>query len=253
MKKANLRAAFSSALEGLSVMDLAAFESPKLLIEATKVSLSEFEAQAAIFAQTCRHVVSRRLDADTGETIVSLSLQDKLHNSARINASRIVKGIYFPMGRDPSDFERELSIKCKNAHSDLVSFIRRLTPYLGGNSELWALGRMAGPNKHQRILGVGIESDPITFTGHATRPGTMQGISYGQVWHGSRNELEVIRVSPSGHFDAQLAPTFQVTIGEAEVFEGQPAAATFHKLIGIAESIVLGLEAETARIKALTP
>jgi len=258
-------------------MDLDAFESPKLLLAGAKVSLALFEAQAAIFAQTCRHTLVQRPNQKTGGTTVVLCLQDKLSDSARIAAYRIVtdirsaldqatgdaaielgransKGVYFPMGRDPSDFEGQVRRHCRGVHAELISFIERLKPYYGGNSELWALGRMAGPNKHQRILAVGFQSENITIHGYPWALATLKGpATLTQHWDGKNNELEVMQIGPGGHLNAHIRPSLEVTIGEAEVFKGKPAAATFHQLIGIVEGIVLGLEAETARIKAAAP
>ncbi|WP_439478715.1 hypothetical protein [Brevundimonas sp.] len=254
-------------------MELEPFESPKLVLGGAKESIADFEAACASFVKAPGYTVIRRMDGKTGEEVVSARFEGSALGTVRLSAYRVVNqlrdaldqatsdaakalgltnvaNVHFPMGRSSDDLERAISYRLKGADPDLVAFVRALRPYLGGNDELWALGRISGPNKHQRVLAIGLDNDAGFRIGgddiHIVGPAKL-GVG---TWNSSRNELELVRVGAGGYYYDGVTPALTVKIGDAEVFGGKPAAACFHHLAGVVEGVVAGLEAETARIIA---
>ncbi|MFZ3033235.1 MAG: hypothetical protein WA138_04415, partial [Parvibaculum sp.] len=67
-------------------------------------------------------------------------------------------------------------------------------------------------------------------------------------WNDMRNELEFARIGQGGYVQMDFAIPLQIIVATAEAVAGHEALPLFNTLTGKVEGIVLGLEAETARI-----
>ena len=68
-------------------------------------------------------------------------------------------------------------------------------------------------------------------------------------WNDLRNELEFMRFGQGMQGQIEAAPVFQIVLGDGEPPLSGPAAATLNAMASKVETIVLCLEAETARIR----
>jgi hypothetical protein len=153
----------------------------------------------------------------------------------------------------------------KNVHIDLVAFIRKFDAHSGGDSLLYALGSLAGPNKHQRILGISISNNGLAVkvrpggSGQIVTPFKSVASGFEMTgpfvisgnWNELHNELEILRIGKDGNLqgNVEIAPVLEIVIGTGKAPLSGPAAAMFGDFARKVESIVLGIEAETARIR----
>ena len=249
------------------------FESPMLLIEGAKTSLVNFESCCNAFIQNCTYDTIRYKDPKSGDKVVKLRFHHRMPPKLRLSAYRILndlrhaldqavcdgaislgranaKDVYFPIGRTSQDFDREISKKCKNVHPNLIAFIKTCRPYEGGDDLLYALSRLAGPNKHQRIVGMSINHTglQLELTSNAFIPHADLRPLRPNQWNELRNELEFMRTGPGaqGHIDP--VPVLQIVLGDGAPPLSEPAFTSLNTLASKVETIVLGFEAETARI-----
>lgn len=254
--------------------DFAPFESPKLLVDGAKTSFINFKSTYDTFIENCTYDIVYSTDPNTRQKVVKLRFQQRLSPQLRLSASRIVndlrhamdqavcdgaislgrrngKGVYFPFGKTPKNLDDEVKERCKQVDPALITFIRGFNSHYGGDDLLYGLGSLAGPNKHQRILRMSFDSKAMVIgaSGHpwAMRlsPGDQIGINK---WNDLRNELEFCRFGEqsSGNLDAR--PALQVVLGTGEPPFADPAPSVLEALASKVEGIVLGIEAETARI-----
>ncbi|MBT1516253.1 hypothetical protein KIP88_38005 [Bradyrhizobium sp. SRL28] len=255
--------------------DFAPFESPKLLIDGAKTSIVNFRSACETFIESCNYDMIYSQDPNTKQKIVKLRFHNRLPalryaaygivNDLRHSLDQAVcdaavelgrpdsRGVYFPFGKTAKNLDDETAAKTKKVNADLVTFVRAFNAHYGGDDMLYALSSVAGPSKHQRILRMSLDSKGVVFGlgGQATsmtfRGGENQiGINK---WNDLRNELEFCRFAEdtTGNIDAR--PVLQVVLGTGEPPLADPAPTALDALAGKVESIVLGIEAETARIK----
>src|SRR3954454_293120 len=121
--------------------DLGPFESPKLLIEGAKARIAAFDVACRTFLNRCDYDAVERPDHKNGERVVSLRFQKRIQGELRVLASGILNdlrhaldqavcdsavelgspdssGVYFLIGKEPSDLDREVKNRCKNVHPD---------------------------------------------------------------------------------------------------------------------------------------
>lgn len=255
--------------------DLQPFESPKLLIDGAKTSIIDFKSACDAFIQNCTYDIIDHSDPNTGEKIVKLRFHHRIPPKMRVPASGIVndlrhsldqavcdgamllgrpnaKGVYFPFGQTLKNLDDEIAARCKNVDPKLVVFIRAFQSHYGGDDLLYALGSLAGPNKHQRILRISLGSGGTQIVA-GEQPWAITsgegGFTIGvNKWNELHNELEFARFGKgtTGNIDAR--PILQIVLGTGEPPLSDPAPTVLDALASKVEGIVLGIEAETARI-----
>ena len=259
--------------------DLLPFESPKLLIDGAKTSILDFKSECESFIQGCTYDTIVHIDPNTREQVVKCRFHNRVPPKMRVPAYHIVcdlrhaldqavcdgalvlgranaKGVYFPFGLTPKNLDDETKVKTKAVNPDLVTFIRGFNAHYGGDDLLYSLSALAGPNKHQRILRISLDSGGALFggSGQPWRLTVSSGDKIGiNKWNELRNELEFCRFGPNTHGNIDVSPVVQIVLGTGEPPLSSPAATVLDALASKVESIVLGIEAETARLKALLP
>jgi hypothetical protein len=256
--------------------DLAPFESPKILIEGVKERLVDIDEASKRFLNECDRKIITYTDPNTKESVAKVCFGQRIPGRIREMVSNCInnlrhsldqavcdgavllgrpnsKGVYFPFGKTPKNLDDEFGSRCKNVDPDFVKFIRRYNCHYGGNDELYAFGSLAGANKHQRIIGIALDSGSQSFGGKNAFVRGPASFGYFK-WSDARNELEFARTQPGGYIQGDYSFAFYIGIDTGKaVFPGS-APTVLSYFASKFEGIVLGLEAETARIlRARTP
>jgi ribosomal protein L34 len=254
---------------------LAPFESPKELINGAKEQLAQLEVDCAAFGSICPYEIVTRMDNKAGEKVVALRLKNRLPPRIRRLASSILKearlaldqamcdaaielgrkdakNVYFPFGKSVADLRAARKDKCKGVDRRIVAFALRFKPYYGGNPLLWSLARLA-THSHQKIIAAR-PHDIGPFIRDATPAGRGPLKFAIHRWNDLRNEMEIARILPGGKLglDPNAVLALEIVFGSSgEAVAGRNVPRSLKDLIGIAEGVVLDLEAETARLKAI--
>lgn len=257
------------------------FYTPKLILRLAKPDLDDFDAGCDAFFNKGNVLLKggnfeafAREDAYTGEIVHGVRIVSDIPEKLERDAMRLVSDIrnaldkathaasisldsadpayaHFPHGESESWLEGQLKRAAtgggpfRGIPEELHPFLLGLRPYWGGNDLLRAFCAISNPNKHESVVAIGIHFHGIAVGGYApyrefTRVGT--------VWNKTKDECEVFRV-PRGHkIEPGIEMPAYLTFNDAKGLTGKQFSPTIRDLLGIAESIVLGLEAETARI-----
>lgn len=162
------------------------------------------------------------------------------------------KGVYFPFGKTAADLRHSRKSKCDKVDRRIVAYAMRFKPNYRGNPMLWTLARLA-THSHESIIaarprdaGAYIQQAIVSATGPLQ-------LTINK-WNDFHNEMEVARLPGNGSLtlNPNAALPLQVIFGESgEAVKGRQLTAALHDLVSIAESVVLGIEAETARLKSI--
>lgn len=254
--------------------DLAPFESSKLVIARAEEHLRDFKAEARAFLQGCTYAVVRRIDEEAGEQVLSYRFDERIPPRLRLLSSEIVagckhaldqaasdaaiatgrpnaKGVHFPIGASSADFQNEIKRRLRNVRPEIIAFIEKLQTYYGGNTALYKFLSLAGVGKHQRILRIFLDDVGVVLTFDPRVPmfipGPFKIAKFG--WNDARNEVDFLRAPLDKEYAADFRPALQIVLGDGEPPLGGPAATVFKDMVGECERIILGLEAEAARIR----
>jgi hypothetical protein len=162
--------------------------------------------------------------------------------------SKSTKSVKFPFGPTEADWRRNLDGGCKDLPPSIRAFFETFKSYKGGNDTLWALNEIANAKKHLALLPLRIGQGWATiYTTGEMGQGFFTGPDIG--WNPSKDEMILMKCSPSdpklkvdGHF------TFSVAIGGIDVVASQQAVHVLQSMSSMAESILLGTEAECRRL-----
>ena len=249
------------------------FESPKMLVEEAFPSVDELHAACIDYMTKNQPTKLDYVDHARKLKIVGFRPSNAPPNKVRVRASRIVKDLrdaldqaafqaahainpeagintYFPFCRDPDDFESLFGQRgrCRDIPPELRPFLKTLEPWptgedrAGGNDLLRALGYVAGPNKHQVTLHVTPDLSGV----HIHKMKVSRGSAFGFHKHG--RDMEFIRAEIDAELDYEFTAQFFVAFKSPSQFANRPAPAVLRDLARIVERIVLGIEAETARL-----
>lgn len=247
------------------------FEGPSITIERAKEHIKEIHAFRQIFAESVTWRQRVDLDKFTGENLIYFCLDARIPNRIRGVASDAVNNLrhaldqtvcaaslqlgavrtkkaYFPFAKSKYDLSAQIKYRCKDVPTVLTPFLAAFEPYLGGDDLLWSLSRIAGPNKHQVPLAVEVQVPFMLCT-----KGSMSGdVKFGLgKWDRQKQEVCVAKVGIGGQLNQQIDLGHYISIGEVDVVARQPLTAVLDAYLGKVESIVLGIEAETIRLKSL--
>jgi hypothetical protein len=251
------------------------FESPKSLIRHAREDLEEFKAicKSAVTGHDCYANVTD-VDPHTGNKTFKIKFTGTIPSRARYTASNILNNLrhsldqtlvasveeltgrrsgelYFPIAANPNDLAGKLTSRIP---PELHLVIQRFEPYpsgngyVGGNNFLCAVTKTAGPNKHQITLSPCLDVSPHIGFAQMSADGVIDGIDLPLHWDIANNEAILGVTTPNGYISYDFQISFQIAFGDAGPLFRQPIIPVFHEFAGVAESIVLGLEAETLRL-----
>lgn len=241
--------------------------------------IEELNALGEGFIEKCFGIPSEELDPETSDRLLnycivtpsteefSLPASDAINNlrhslDQAINCANVELGArkrdaFFPVGPTVQKFLEVTVNNCRSVHPGLIDFIKGYQPYGGGDDALYGLAKLAGPNKHQLIVDVDANLVSMYMSGDwlnkiFAAPGSKLGFCG---WDGEKKKLTVARLKPGSHYQVDYmtqVPIF-VSLTGCEAARGQAAATFLNDQARKISAIIDGLEAETARLKALGP
>lgn len=257
------------------------FEGPKLILrEGVNQHISKFEAVERQFFNSKPHNRVADIEPETGDLIHKFRFHKMPPAAVRYTAyaavndlrnaldqgvvsaaqlltepKKAIEHAHFPFAESPNDLNGMLTTKWQYADipASLHSFLKSFEPYptsdaySGGNDILRALGKIANPNKHQIPITIhlkdtgGYTAKAVTITGAAD--------FYNPTWNAAKNEMSFARSPKDTKIEGDFDVPFYISFGEQAGFlTGYPVAGTLRHLLTVANSIILGLERETARL-----
>lgn len=254
------------------------FRSPKRLCKWAKENIAKFQELEIAFvaskpykietkdASLNGNLVSRSYNARfTKEVFEELSekafrivgdLRSALDHSTSA-ASKIINPAVsgktnFPFG----DTERYVKRQLESAngpfasipvqlHAKLLSFEPYGTKEDGTNGNVWlyALNKIANPNKHEQIIEAEVTAQGIGFSHFM---GGDLEMGFHKISDGYFHLFKIFPTSPKAKVAFNLLPALRL-VGDGPLSQ-QPAADTFLQLLEIVENIVSEIERETANI-----
>ncbi len=175
--------------------------------------------------------------------------------------------IYFPICESPEKYKTQAPGKIKGIGSTDVTAINSLQPYGTGNDDLWGLHEMDIADKHRLLatpviavgqIGLRVTADLVT-----RRFGDLMRSMYGDVenfrlsgeffegihWFNNPNRLSASKAGDpvaviSGNYESHedFEFTFDIALGEPEVFKGKPILETLVHLSDLVSGIVDSFE-----------
>ncbi|RVN58506.1 hypothetical protein [Sinorhizobium meliloti] len=244
------------------------FDDPKQLIDEAKGHMPLIKEMVDDFIGDKNWTGSVDKDPDTGEYLLKINFKEPISKSIKIRIfdvagylrSALDQACYASAvaikGGEPSktkflfaDKEKGLQDeiskgKCKDMHPDIIDFIIRLKPYETGNKPLWALNKIRNKNVHRLLEPTAVLSGGLGLN-NGFFSGSMQAWNE---WKPLKMELTFFKLSANTKMKAQINPIIHVAFNSAFGFPSEPVSHSLDKLISEVESIVVGIEAETARI-----
>jgi hypothetical protein len=147
-------------------------------------------------------------------------------DQAMFAATAVVEGaapdrdVYFPWAENPTD----LTHRRKKIPPELWPILDRLQPYRGGDDypggddTVYALRKLAGPNKHR----VAVNPSALPTNYKVSGTGVNRIILPRDGWDASKNELTIMLVERRGKPDYKVEVSVDISFGEVEGLEGQP-------------------------------
>lgn len=245
------------------------FDSARLLLDGAREDIEKFESLEAVYANDPETAgLVREMDPKTGDKLVKLKVlkqpprdlrrlshhivSDLRHalDQATFAASEIILGsepdsVYFPFAMNPKDLAHRL----KKIPPELHAFLAAQEPYPrgngypGGNNLLRLLGTLAGPNKHEVALNVGIHTTAVEMT-------DVRGELFAAPWprfDRTKNELVLFRIFPGGRVDYELFVPLHIAFRQSKGGDDVPIHALFRAWLEKVEAIIDGLESEAAK------
>ncbi|MBD9540097.1 hypothetical protein IB276_11595 [Ensifer sp. ENS04] len=255
------------------------FESPKLLIEGAVEDIEELGIKCRAFVDACTSVAFAEPDFQAGQNVIKFRVAQKIPQRLRYLTSNILNNLrhaldqaincgavelgarkrnsYFPFVKDEAELPAALASKCKSVDSRLSDYIvREFKPYGGGDDLLYAMSKCTGPNKHQLTLSLQCDLQTMIwddrFAFQLTGSG-MGGDTLGFLgWDSRKQELEFARIFPGSVLKITgqpHLPLFIAICGSPEL-GGDVVVVVLRNLASKVRSIVVAIEAETARLKS---
>lgn len=178
------------------------------------------------------------------------SLDQACSASATALGHKDPKFANFPFADDEGQLENVIKGRCKNLHPEIVNLIRALKPYEEGNRLLWALNRVRRRNQHHVLVDVGLNAQSIMVRKlHLIHGDFDLPMPW---WDKEKREVTVLRSSKRTRFSAlDIGVRVFPVLTDADILTGEPVVAVLDELLSIVESIVMGIEAETVRLRRL--
>jgi len=247
--------------------DLAPFESPKLLIECAPENIDRLDKYCHEYFSGSPYEVVEKIDHMTKAKTCCFRFQKKLPSKIRTVSHSILndlrhaldqavcesvivlgnknaKETYFPFARDISDLPERMNKACKKVHPEIQEYLKNLRPYNDGDAILWSLSRHSGPNKHQRIIQIGITKG---LEGYEIVDSRYTFIINPR-WLDETNELEFAKIGYGGHLKFNYKFVFGIVFGDIEVIGGDCVLDTFRTYFSKVQEIVSEIELKTMRI-----
>lgn len=248
------------------------FESPKLLFNHARDHIKDLETRIkTVFdRQPYTSIVER--DREAGQDVHKVrltaklprkvdavakdalgNLRDTLDHAVYASAAALRPGktphrTAFPFANDATGVHNRLNRELIDIPPGIRTFLEGLCPHKTGNQLLWGLNCTRNVKTHRVVVPLVTASTGNSLSiGSAIINGPSQ-IGYNR-WDATKNEVEYMRLGPGSQVHYKLNVSFDVLFGDVEVLGGNPVVGTLNAVASEVESILLGIEAETARLR----
>lgn len=166
---------------------------------------------------------------------------------------------YFPICKSVEAYKAEAPRKVEGMLVADIEAIDMLKPYAGGNDMLWGLQKLDIVDKHQLLstpvvgvnrIGIRLSTELVTrlFGGHL-RFRAPDAIRREVMWYDHRSTLVASKqgdpvISVKGNYETNqdIELTFDIALGEAEVFKGRPILEALREVSDLVSGIVNSFE-----------
>jgi hypothetical protein len=246
------------------------FDDPKQLIDRARDHIRDLEALVAEFWGRKPFAPTIERDESAGQQVHKVrltenfpnrpatvakdafsNLRDALDHAVYASAVTMKPGsaptkTAFPFADDaPGVSRRLLSKDLRDIPAAMRPLLESFEPHKSGNQLLWGLNRTRNVETHRIVVPLLVAS-----TGNSLR---INGgvLGEGQIgcsrWDPEKKEAEFLRVGIGSQVEYRLDVGFSVLLGDVDVIGGAPALDSLYEITKEVESIVLAIEAETAK------
>ena len=233
---------------------------PTLKIERSKCHISEFQETAQRFLGDRPYKLVAKSDAEGTKLVIrvkktiplelSAIIGDAVHNLRSAldllacdlvrRAGKSVDRVYFPFANNADDLGRVIKKrKLDRAGPKVVSLIKNLKPYKGGNGLLRAIHDLDIADKHKLLVPIatlgGLADASMSFGD--TTVIRLKNVSFGPL----ENDVEIVHFPAAQHIEIAKETTLAITIsfGNAEPFvENKPVFGTLHQMADLVQGII---------------
>jgi hypothetical protein len=254
------------------------FGSPKSLIRHAREGIEDLKAQSSKILKSGGHKEVIDYDPQTGGKRYKIVFGGEIPSRLEYEVNNILNNlrhsldqglvaaverltgnrsgtIYFPIRTTPDDLNgwiggKDFSVVPAELHPIIRAFepYPRGTGYTGGNDLLAAISKIVGPNKHQVTVKAAINLGPEFRADSIQGDGGIHFMGLPPRWDMANNEMVLAVVADGCKFHYDIKFQTYIAFGDAGPLLGHPVIPVLDNFAGIAERIVLGLEAETDRI-----
>lgn len=248
------------------------FDSPRLLVEDALEDIASLKEGVGAFVgkdnwslvherhpENGHHIFKMRFKSD-----VPPKLTVRVYGAARSLRDALDHAIYasalIVLGKEPErtkfllaptlgDIKNDIKRgKCRDVHEDIIAFMLALEPHEAGNKSLATLNKLRNKTTHRILSPAHLSTGGfgLSVTGD-TYIGRMSSLSE---WSATRRTLTVGEISADSTVEGNIVPTAAVILNPSLGLGRTPVVHALTTIAGEVERIVVGIEAETARIIA---
>jgi hypothetical protein len=154
----------------------------------------------------------------------------------------------FVFGDTLAEARGDMARRSRDLHPDVQGLMMAFSPYKLGNELLWNLNKARNTKEHRLLIPAQAQPEPFDvrseFTFTAELPVSMSLPA--PYWDNVNNAICCPFIGDKGSVKFEAAINF--CFGDVGTLAGHRAIATLYAMAGEVESIIMGFEAETARL-----
>jgi hypothetical protein len=245
------------------------FHSSQYSIEHAKRHIRNLETEIAAFFSTDPYAPVIEINADRTEDVHKIKLVKPMPaalsgiafdaiNSLRASLDQAGYAIaiacgktggnaHFPFIGDIRYVNNLRRGRSKDLPKEIFDLMVSFKPYKGGNDLLWGLNKLCNSHKHQFVTPVATYLGGGNIgIGELHSSGTPN--TFPPKWDPVKNEMIIAIVAHGTKFDADFQFHFFVAFNDIEGMLVEPSVPVLNKMLGIVESIIVALKAESRRL-----
>lgn len=238
------------------------------MLEGAKTHIANLEKSVEAFLREDNRTAIENKDPKTGDHIVQIQFGTDLprimalhvHDAFSNLRTALDQAVYassvsiyggdpkqtkFPFADDAKGVADNAKGRCKDVHPDVVALMLAMEPYEGGNRTLWSLNKTRNQEIHKFVLPASVGNTGISISSGFFKSVQMAPMSE---WSATSRRLSWLRIGAGLEGQFTVYPQAQISLNPALGFGSKPAVAVLNECARMVESIVMAIEAETARI-----
>lgn len=199
----------------------------------------------------CRVEIPSSLPAIASDAVANIrqSLDQALSASYESLTGSETRKISFPFAKKKDDLEGEIKRKCNGLEPEIKDIVRNLEPHSEGNHALWALHDLCIENKHRRL---GVIGHAVNDADGKFRVFLEAGdqVYDPRHWLDLQTGMKIGLLTNPDTIEGYLKVRTALAFVKSPVANRQSATTFLNEVAAMVESIIMTVEAETARILA---